>query len=78
MSISECEEREKGAESLLKEIIPNNYPNLGKKLEYRTWNMQVHEAKRTPNYFHAKRPSLRYIKTVKSKLQRKSCKGSQG
>ena len=33
------EEREKGAESLFKEIIAENFPNLGKKLD-----IQIHEA----------------------------------
>ena len=47
MSIPE-EEREKGAESLFKEIIAENLPNLGKELD-----IQVHEAKRTPNYLNA-------------------------
>lgn len=47
MSIPEREEREKRAESLLKQIIAESLPNLGKELD-----IQVHEANRTPNYFH--------------------------
>ena len=34
--------REKGAESLFKEIIAENFPNHGQ-----NWNIQVHEANRT-------------------------------
>ena len=36
------EEREKGVESLFKEIIAKKFPNLRKELD-----IQVHEAKRT-------------------------------
>ena len=45
----EEEEREKGADRLFKKLIAENFPNLQKEL-----NIQVHEAKRTPNYFNAK------------------------
>ena len=54
-------ESEKGAECIFREIIAENFPNLGKKLD-----IQVHEAKRTSNYLNAKRPSPRYRKIVKS------------
>ena len=50
--IPEGEEKENGAESLFKEIIAENFPNLGKELE-----IQVKEANRTPNYINAKRSS---------------------
>ena len=42
-------EREKGAESLSKEIIAENFTNLGKELE-----LHVNEAHRTPNYINEK------------------------
>lgn len=62
MGVPKAEEREEGAEDLLKEIIAENFLNLKKKLD-----IQVHEPKRILNYLHAKRPSLRhYNKTVKS------------
>ena len=55
MSIPEGEGREKETESLSKEIIAENFPILGKELD-----IQVHEAKRTPNYLNAKRLSPRH------------------
>ena len=33
MGVPEGEEREKGSESLFKEIIAENFPNLGKELD---------------------------------------------
>lgn len=57
------EEREKGAESLSKEIIAENFPNLGRRLD-----IQVHEARRTHNYFNAKRPSPQNIILKLSKV----------
>uniref|UniRef100_A0A9L0SMC2 Uncharacterized protein n=1 Tax=Equus caballus TaxID=9796 RepID=A0A9L0SMC2_HORSE len=56
IDIPEGEEMEEGAERLFKEVIAENFPNLGRVLD-----MQVHEANRTPNYTTAKRPSLRHI-----------------
>ena len=47
--IPEGEERQKRAESLFKEIIPEKFPNLGKKLD-----VQVHEANRSSNYINPK------------------------
>ena len=49
-------EREKGVESLIKETIAENFPNLKKELD-----IQAHEAKRTPNHLHAKRSSPRHV-----------------
>ena len=43
MGIPEGEERENGAESIFKEIITENLPNLGKELD-----THVHKANRTP------------------------------
>ncbi|GAA8895910.1 hypothetical protein BTM182_16150 [Helicobacter pylori] len=57
---------EKGAESLFKEIIAKNFPNLGKQLE-----LQVKEAKRTPNYINIKRTSPRYILVKLAKVNDK-------
>ena len=64
MGVPKGEEREKGSEGLFKEIMAENFPNPKKKLD-----IQVHEAKRIPNYLNAKRPSPRHIilKLVKSK-----------
>ena len=70
----EGEEREKGAESLFKEIITENFPNLETELE-----LQVKEANKTPNYINVKKTvSKGYIsKTGKSQRQRKNIKGSK-
>uniref|UniRef100_A0A9L0SCP5 L1 transposable element RRM domain-containing protein n=1 Tax=Equus caballus TaxID=9796 RepID=A0A9L0SCP5_HORSE len=51
IGISEGEGREKRTESLFKEIIAENFPNLGKELE-----LQVNEVNRAPNYINVKRP----------------------
>ena len=56
MDIPEVKERNKGAESLFKEIISENFLKLRKELD-----IQVHEAKKTPNYLNAKKPSPRDI-----------------
>ena len=56
MGISEGEEWKQGGESLFKEIIAENFPNLRKELD-----IEVHEAGRTTNYFNVKKPSPQYI-----------------
>ena len=66
MSIPEGEERDKGTESLCKEIMAENFQTLGKGLD-----IQVHEAKRTPSYCNTKRPSLRHIISKLSKVDDK-------
>ena len=66
MCIPEGEEKEEGAENLFKEIIAENFSNLGRKLD-----VQVHEARRTHDYFNAKRPSPRYIIMKLSKIKDK-------
>ena len=74
MGILEGGEREKGIESLFKEIIAENLPNLGNEL-----HLQVNEVKRKP----IKKPQCKktfskthYMKTAKSQQQRKNFKGS--
>ena len=54
--ISEWQEKENGAESLFKEIIMENLPNLGKRME-----IHMKETTRTPNYDNVKRPTARHI-----------------
>ena len=63
MCIPEGEEREEGAENLFKEIIAENFPNMGRKLD-----IHVHEARRTHDYFNAKRPSPQNIMLKLSKV----------
>ena len=66
------EEREKGAESLFKDITADNLPYLGNELD-----MQAHEAKRTPNYLNAKRPSPWHIRVnCQSQWQRNNLKAA--
>ena len=63
MGVPKAEEREEGAENLFKEIIAENFPNMGRKLD-----IQVHEARRTHDYFNAKRPSPQNIMLKLSKV----------
>uniref|UniRef100_A0A9L0S6J7 LINE-1 retrotransposable element ORF1 protein n=1 Tax=Equus caballus TaxID=9796 RepID=A0A9L0S6J7_HORSE len=49
-------EEEKGAESLFKEIMAENFPNLGREME-----LHVTEANRSPNFINGKRPTPRHI-----------------
>ena len=46
---SRRKEKENGAESLLKEIIAENFPNLGKEKE-----IHMKEASRSPKYVNVK------------------------
>ena len=46
--------------------MAESFPNLGKELD-----IQVHEAKRTPNYLNTSRPSLRHIISKLSKVSDK-------
>ena len=64
MGVSEGEEREKGVESLFKDKMAENFPNLGRDLD-----IQVHEVNRSPNKLNVKIYSLRpiIIKLSKSK-----------
>lgn len=56
------EERKKETDSLFKEIIDENFPNKRKKLD-----LQIQEAKRTPNYLNT-RPFPRHIILKLSKV----------
>ena len=56
MGIPEGEDGEKGAESLFKEIIAENFPNLRNELD-----IQVHKTKGTSDYLNAQRSSPRHI-----------------
>lgn len=62
IDLPEGEERKKGAESVFREIIAENFPNLGKEL-----NIQLQEASRTPYYLNTKTSSkIHYNETVKN------------
>lgn len=55
MGILDVKEREKGAENLSKEIMADNFPNLGTDMD-----LQEHEAQRSQKRFNLKKASLRY------------------
>lgn len=50
MGVSEGEEKVKGAESVLQDIIAENFTNLGREMD-----IQVHEAQKTPNKLNTNR-----------------------
>lgn len=56
IGILEKEKREQGMESLFKQIVGDNFPNLWKELYPR-----IQEANRTPSYLNPKRPSPRHL-----------------
>ena len=55
IGVPEGEKKEKAVESLFREIMDENFPNMGRDLE-----IQLHEANRSPNKFNL-RSSLRHI-----------------
>ena len=68
IGVPEKEEREKGAENLSEEIIPENFPNLGKETD-----IQIQEAQRTSNKINKNRSTPRHIviKMAKSVIKKK-------
>uniref|UniRef100_A0A9L0TTE6 L1 transposable element RRM domain-containing protein n=1 Tax=Equus caballus TaxID=9796 RepID=A0A9L0TTE6_HORSE len=66
IGIPEGEEKEKGAEGLFKEIIAENFPNLGREME-----LHVTEANRSPNFIKARRPTPRHIVVKLAKVHNK-------
>ena len=67
----EGREHEEGAESLFKEVMNENFPNLGKAMDVR-----VHEACKSPNRLNPQRTSARHI-NIKLKVMTnyfESCK----
>lgn len=69
MGILEGEQKDKGVESLFKQIVAGNIPNLEKHV-----NIQVHEGQRSPIRFNPNKNSQRniIIKLLKSKTKRRS------
>lgn len=67
MEIPEGEEKEKGTEHLIKAIIAENFPNLGREMA-----IQIHEAQRTPHKLKLKRAKFKnfYNLIVKSQRQK--------
>ena len=66
MRIPKVKERDKWAESLFKNTIAENFPNLEKELY-----TQVHKAKRVPNYLNTERLSSKRIILKLSKVNDK-------
>ena len=56
IGIQEGEEKENGGESVFKEIIAENFPNLGKEME-----IHVEEAARFPKCVNVKSPTARHV-----------------
>lgn len=67
------EERRKREKRTFKEIITENFPNLGKEMD-----VYIHETGTTSNYISAEGPFPRHIKTIKSQWQRKNLKDIKG
>lgn len=70
----EGREHEEGSETLLKEIMNENFPNLGKEMD-----IQVHEACKSPNRFTPQRTGPRHI-NIKLKVMTnyfESCKKTE-
>uniref|UniRef100_A0A9L0RK37 L1 transposable element RRM domain-containing protein n=1 Tax=Equus caballus TaxID=9796 RepID=A0A9L0RK37_HORSE len=64
--VPEEDEKENGAESVFKEIIAGNFPNVGEELE-----IHVKEANKSPNYINVKRPAARHIEVKLAKANDK-------
>ena len=64
IEIPEGDERDKGTETLFKEIMAENFPDLGKETD-----TQVQEAQRDSDKMNPKKPTPRYIviKVAKAK-----------
>ena len=54
--IPDSKEKEKGAESLFKEITAENFPNMRK-----VSDLQINEVNQMPKFMNPKRPSPRHI-----------------
>uniref|UniRef100_A0A8C4M3G8 LINE-1 retrotransposable element ORF1 protein n=1 Tax=Equus asinus asinus TaxID=83772 RepID=A0A8C4M3G8_EQUAS len=66
IGIPDGKEKEKRAESLFKEIMAENFPNLGREME-----LHVTEASRSPNFMIVKRPTPRHIVVKLAKVKDK-------
>ena len=56
--------REKGPEKIFEEIIPENFPNMGKEIVN-----QVQEAQRVPGRINPRRNTLRHIAIKLTKIK---------
>ena len=74
IGVPEGEEREKGPEKIFKEIIVENFPNMGKEIA-----TQVQEVQRVPGRINTRRNMLRdiVIKLTKIKGKEKLLKATR-
>ena len=75
IGVPEQEEKKKGSEKILEEIIVENFPNIGKEIV-----TQVQEAQRVPHRINPRRNTPRHIliKLIKLKFKEKNIKSSKG
>ena len=66
IGVPEKEEKKKGSEKILEEIIVENFPNMGKEIV-----KQVQEAQRVPYRINPKRNTRRHILIKLSKIKYK-------
>ena len=66
IEVSEGEEREKGPEKILEEIIVENFPNMGKEI-----GTQVREVQRVPYRINPRRNTPRHIVIKLAKIKDK-------
>uniref|UniRef100_F6PVV0 L1 transposable element RRM domain-containing protein n=1 Tax=Equus caballus TaxID=9796 RepID=F6PVV0_HORSE len=66
IGIPEGEEKEKGAESLFKEIMAENFPNLVREMD-----LQVTEANRSSNFINPRRPTPQHMVVKLAKVNDK-------
>ena len=74
MGIIKGEEKEQGVESIFRQIVDKNFPNLRNELE-----LGIQEVNRTLNYLNSKRPSPKHTVLKLPKINNKeNSQGSQG
>ena len=66
MGITEGKEKEQGLESIFRQIVGENFPNLRNELV-----LGIQEINRTPNYLNPRRPSPRHVVLKLSKINEK-------
>lgn len=72
MGIPERKEGEKGAESLFKEIMAYNFPNLGREMD-----IQIDEAQKAPNRMNLKNSTQSISKLLKVKDKERILKAAR-
>ena len=70
--VPEGKEKEKEAENLFKEIMAENFPNLGRNLD-----IQIHEDNSSPHNFNLKQFSLSHIIIKLPKIEKRILKAAR-